>query len=187
MAGVRGAFENALAQAMEEINRKEERAFQNTIKRMEVELFKVMEKVTVKNFYRGYTPTVYDRTNQLHSAISIRLDDISSSNEFSFDVVPIYDESSMDHSELTLMYQPMKNKKPFGGKKKYTYTLENVDEEEIMELALGEGIHRKVGPARTTSPIWLNDGNDTGILFDSLEDYVNKNASRIFNEEYNKL
>ena len=188
-SNVRSAFEVANERAMQHIKNKEDKAFKNTMNRMEAELFEIMKKVTVYNFYNGYSPTVYKRTNQLENdgVIRIRLDNTSTINSFSFDIIPIYDESSMDHSKLTLIYQPMKNKKPFGEPKEYTYTLENVDEEEILELALGAGIHRNVGVAQTTAPIWLNDDNDTGILFDELENYVNKNASRIYNEEYAKL
>ena len=186
-SSVRDVFEIANAIAMQKIKDKEDKAFKNTIKRMENELFEIMKKVTVYNFYNGYSPKVYKRTGQLKNAIKIRLDDTSTSNTFSFDVIPIYDESNMDHSELTLIYQPMKNKKPFGAPKEYTYTLENVDEEKIMNMTLGAGYHPKVGTAKTIAPIWLDDEDNTGILFDELIKYVNENASRIYNEEYDKL
>lgn len=184
---VEKAFKNAEALAMQKIIQKEEKAFANTMKRIERELFQIMYEVTVKNFYGGYFPSMYKRTGQLENAISIKLKDTSTINAFSFDVIPRYDESEMDHSVLTIIYQPKKNKKPFGKPKEYIYTLEDVDEAAIMELALGKGYHLNVGYGKTEHPIWLNDDDDTGVLFDSLENYIAKNASRIFNEEYNKL
>jgi hypothetical protein len=182
-SSVRNAFEAANALVMQKINEKEEKAFKNTMKRMEDELFEIMKKATVRNFYGGWIPRVYKRTGQLKNAISIKLDDASTANTFSFDIIPIYDETKMDHSELTLIYQPMKNKRPFCNPKTYTYVLEDVDEKKIMDMTLGAGYHPKVGTALTEAPIWLDDDNDTGILFDQLEDYVRKNASRIYNEE----
>ena len=186
-SSVQSAFEAANALAMKKINEKEEKAFKRTMKRIESELFEIMKQVTVYNFYNGYFPKIYKRTNQLESVVSIRLDDTSTVNAFSFDIIPRYDESKMDHSELTMLYQPMKNKKPFGKPKEYVYHLDDVDEEKIMEMTLGAGYHPNVGTAHTSAPIWLNDEDNTGILFDSLENFIKENASRIYNEEYDKL
>lgn len=192
-------FERAFDEAMKEIDKKMEIAFQRTMKRMEAELFDVMQEATVKNYYRGYYPHVYIRTNQLYKAISLEVNDISHGNIMSFDVSPEYDESDMDHSvyQINATYKHRKKNKrtgktEFTGKvSTYKCTVKlnkkKPDEEKIMEMTLGAGYHPKVGTAGTQAPIWLDDDDDTGILFDALEKYVNENANRIFNEEYNKL
>lgn len=191
-------FERVFEEAMNEIDKKMEIAFQRTIKRMEKELFEVMKEVTVKNFYRGYSPVVYQRTYQLNKAISLEVDDISHGNIMSFNVSPMYDESDMDHSvyQVNAIYKHRKKDKRTGKTKftgktstyKYTVRLKKKpNEEKIMEMTLGEGYHPRIGTAGTDAPIWLDDEDDTGVLFDALEDYVNKNASKIFNEEYDKL
>ena len=176
--------------ALNEIDQKMEKAFQKTMKRMEIELKNVMQKATVKNYYQGYKPHVYKRTHQLYKAISLRLEDTSFDGAFSFNVLPKYDESSMDHSEYDIVatYQPKKNKKPFGKKKTYNCHVKlkkKPNEERIMEMTLGEGYHPKVGEADTIAPIWTYD--DDGYLWEQLEEYINKNLSKIFNQEYNKL
>lgn len=191
-------FERVFAEAMNEIDKKMEVAFQRTMKRIEAELFEVMKEATVKNFYGGYSPVVYQRTNQLHKAISLEVADISHGNIMSFNVIPEYDESDMDHSvyQVKAIYKHRKKDKRTGKTKltgktstyKYTVKLQKKpDEEKIMEMTLGAGYHPMVGTAGTDAPIWLDDEDDTGVLFDSLEKYVNENASRIFNEEYDKL
>ena len=180
--------------SLKEIDKKMEKAFQNTMKRMEVALKNVMKGATVKNYYKGYQPRVYKRTGQLNKAISLKLEDTSFDGAFSFNVLPKYDESSMDHSEYDIVatYQPQKNKKPFGKVKTYNCHVKlkkKPNEEKIMEMTLGEGYHPKVGTANTTAPIWSydDDGNDDGYLWECLEEYINKNLSKIFNKEYDKL
>lgn len=193
-------FKRAMEEAMNEVDKKMDIAFQRTMKRIEKELFDVMKKVTVQNFYMGYSPTVYQRTYQLHKAISLEVADSSHGNIMSFNVMPEYDESGMDHSvyKVRATYKHRKKDKITGKYKEtgktstYEYTVrlkgdKKPDEEKIMEMTLGSGYHPMVGTAGTDAPIWLNDENDTGILFDSIEDYMQKNASRIFSEEYDKL
>lgn len=193
-------FERAFEEAMNEIDKKMEIAFKRTMKRMEAELFEVMKKATVQNFYHGYFPSVYQRTYQLHKAISLEVKDKSHGNIMSFNVIPEYDESEMDHSvyKVKAVYKHRKKDKSTGKYKHtgktsvYEYTVrlkdnKKPDEEKIMEMTLGAGFHPNVGTANTDAPIWLDDEDDTGVLFDALEDYVNQNASRIFNEEYDKL
>lgn len=193
-SSVSGEFEKIMAEAMKEIDKKMERAFQNTMKRMETELAQVMEKATVQNYYEGYFPHVYQRTNQLYKAINLEVEDDSYGNSFSFQVIPIYDESNMDHSEYDIIatYKHKKNKKPTGKVSMYKchVKLKNKpNEEEIMETTLGSGWHPRVGTVRTIAPIWEadDDGEDDGYLFEQLEDYIQKNTKRIFNEEYDKL
>lgn len=189
-SNVKKMFDQLFESAMEAIDQKMEKAFQNTMKRMETELMEVMREATVYNYYMGYFPHVYIRTNQLHKAISLRLEDASHGGAFSFDVLPKYDESKMDHSEYDILatYQPKKNKKPFGKKKVYKSHVKlkkKPNEERIMEMTLGEGYHPRVGTMGTEAPIW--DVNDEGVLWDMLEDYINNNLAKIFNEEYDKL
>lgn len=193
-SSISGEFERIMAEAMKEIDKKMEKAFQNTMKRMETELAQVMEKATVQNYYKGYSPHVYQRTNQLYKAISLEVEDDSYGNSFSFQVIPIYDESDMDHSEYDIIatYKHKKNKKPTGKVSMYKchVKLKNKpNEEEIMETTLGSGWHPRVGTVRTIAPIWEadDDGEDDGYLFEQLEDYIQKNTKRIFNEEYDKL
>lgn len=191
-------FERAFEEAMNEIDKKMEIAFKRTMKRMEAELFEVMKDATTRNFYGGYFPTVYQRTNQLHKAIKLEVADSSHGNIMSFNVLPEYDESDMNHSvyKVKAVYKHRKKDKSTGKYKHtgktstYTYTVKlkkKPDEEKIMEMTLGAGYHPMVGTAGTDAPIWLDDEDDTGVLFDALEEYVNNNASRIFNEEYDKL
>lgn len=195
---VENEFTRAWEEAVKEIDKKMEVAFQRTMKRIEAELFEVMKEVTVRNFYGGYSPIVYQRTGQLKNAISLEVDDMSHGNIMSFNVSPMYDESTMDHSvyQVKAVYKHRKKDKKTGKIKytgktstyKYTVALKKKpDEEQIMEMTLGAGYHPRVGTAGTIAPIWLDDDEDTGVLFDSLEKYVNENASKIFNEEYNKL
>lgn len=191
-SGVASAMEKAMVEAMKEIDRKMDRAFQNAMKRIEPDLLEVMREASVMNYYRGYSPRVYIRTDQLHQALSLRLKDTSYGDVFAFSVLPKYDESSMDHSEyymwVTYTRKGGKNRKGKKGTYKYKahVKLKNKpDEEEIMETTLGEGYHPKVGTAMTDAPIWTED--DEGVLIDALQDYVNKNFERIFNEEYDKL
>ena len=183
-------MEKAMADAMSEIDRKMEKAFQNAMKRIEPALFRVMQKASVVNYYNGYYPRVYKRTNQLHKAISLKLKDTSYGDVFAFSVLPRYDESSMDHSEYDIVatYRHKKNKKPTNKVSVYKCHVKlkkKPDEEAIMETTLGEGWHPKVGTADTDAPIWTED--DEGVLIDALQDYVNKNFEKIFNEEYDKL
>ena len=189
-SGVASAMEKAMEEAMKEIDRKMEIAFQRAMKRIEPELFKVMKETSVENYYNGYFPHVYIRKNELPKAISLRLEDTSYGNMFSFDVLPKYDESGMDHREYDIIatYKHKKNKKFTGEVSTYKchVKLKNKpDEEEIMETTLGYGWHPRVGFAGTDAPIWTED--DDGVLLDALLDYVNKNFKRIFNEEYDKL
>lgn len=179
-------FEDALS----EIDKKMEKAFNRTMKRMEQGIKKVMTKATVDNFYSGYIPIKYHRTMQLVQAVSFRLEDTSFDGAFSFNVLPKYDETVMDHSEYDVLvdYQPKKNKKPFGKKKTYKCHVKlkkKPDEEKILDMTLGDGYHPKAGHGSTRHPIW--DHNDEGYLWDCLEEYIKNNLSKIFNEEYNKL
>jgi hypothetical protein len=59
------------------------------------------------------------------------------------------------------------------------------DENEILELALGQGYHRNVGKMGTIGPIW--DDNNEGHLFNEISKYIKENAEKIYNEEYDKL
>ena len=180
---------------MEEIDKKMGIAFQKTMKRMEPELLEVMKDATYRNYYNGYSPHVYRRTYQLKSAVKLSTKDISTNDVFSFSVIPEYDELAlpMDHSEYDIIatYKHKKNKK-FTGKvstyKCHVKLKNKPDEEELMELTLGEGYHPKVGTSNTTAPIWIGDGdNSEGHLFDMLGDYIQKNFDKYFNEEYDKL
>lgn len=183
-------MEKAMDDAMNEIDKKMEKAFKNAMKRIEPQLFYVMKKASARNYYSGHYPYVYKRTNQLHKAISLSLKDTSFGDMFAFSVIPKYDESSMDHSEYDIVatYRHQKNKKPTNRVSTYKchVKLKNKpNEEAIMEMTLGAGYHPKVGTAGTEAPIWTED--DEGVLIDALQDYVNKNFERIFNEEYDKL
>lgn len=178
---------------MEEIDRKMGLAFQRTMKRMEPELLEVMQDATYRNYYRGYFPHVYIRTNQLKTAVKLSTENISNNDVFSFKVIPEYDETGMNHREYDIIatYKHKKNKK-FTGKvstHKYHVKLKKKpDEEELMELTLGEGYHPKVGTAGTTAPIWIGEDDDSeGYLFDMLGDYIQENFDKYFNEEYDKL
>lgn len=189
-SNIANEMERLMAEAMNEIDKKMEKAFKNAMKRIEPELFEVMKEASVQNYYGGYFPHVYIRTDQLHKAISISLKDTSYGDMFAFSVLPKYDESEMNHSEYDIIatYKHKKNKK-FTGKvstyKCHVKLKKKPDEEEIMETTLGYGWHPKVGTAGTEAPIWTED--DEGVLIDALQDYVNKNFERIFNEEYDKL
>lgn len=183
-------MERAMAEAMKEIDRKMEKAFNNAMKRIEPELFKVMKKASVQNYYGGYYPSVYIRTGQLNKAISLKLKDTSYGDMFAFSILPKYDESDMDHSEYDIVatYKHKKNKKPTGKISTYKCHVKlkkKPNEEEIMEMTLGAGYHPKIGTAGTDAPIWTED--DEGVLIDSLQEYVNQNFEKIFNEEYDKL
>ena len=183
-------MEKAMAEAMNEIDKKMEKAFKNAMKRIEPKLFEVMKKASVKNFYGGYSPRVYQRTGQLNNAISLRLKDTSYGDMFAFNILPKYDESSMDHSEYDIIatYKHKKNKKLTGKVSTYKCHVKlkkKPDEEAIMEMTLGAGYHPKIGTAGTDAPIWTED--DEGVLIDALEAYVNKNFEKFFNEEYDKL
>lgn len=183
-------MERAMAEAMNEIDRKMEKAFRNAMKRIEPKLFEVMKRVSVQNYYGGYYPHVYIRTNQLHKAISLRLKDTSYGDMFAFSVFPKYDESNMDHSEYDIIatYKHKKNKKLTGKVSTYKCHVKlkkKPDEEELMELTLGEGYHPKIGTAGTDAPIWTED--DEGVLIDALQEYINENFEDYFNEEYDKL
>lgn len=183
-------MEKAMADAMNEIDKKMEKAFKNAMKRIEPKLFEVMKEASVKNYYNGYFPHVYIRTNQLHKAISLSLKDTSYGDMFAFSVLPKYDESDMDHREYDILatYKHKKNKKYTGKVSTYKCHVKlkkKPDEEEIMEMTLGAGYHPKVGTAGTDAPIWTED--DEGVLIDALQEYVNKNFEKIFNEEYDKL
>lgn len=183
-------FEQLFEDTLSDIDKKMEKAFQNTMKRMEEELFEVMREATVYNYYHGYYPNTYIRTNQLKNIISLDLKDTSFSGAFSFDVQPMYDASKMDHSEYDILttYQPKKNKKPFGKKKTYKTHVKlkkKPDEVKIMNMTLGAGYHPNVGHVRTEAPIW--DDNDEGILWDMLSDYISNNLNTVFNEEFDKL
>lgn len=179
-----------LEQIENEIDAKMEKAFENAMHRVEMELQELMEKETVQNFYSGYHPHIYIRTNQLHKAISLTVDNTSAGDFFSFAVYPFYDESDMDHSvyKIKVFYQPKKNKKAHGPRREYIATVKlknKPDEEEIMEMTLGEGYHPRVGTAGTRAPIWTQD--DEGVFVDALTEYINDNFRNIFNEEYNKI
>lgn len=185
-------MERAMAEAMNEIDKKMEKAFKNAMKRIEPKLLDVMRKASVVNYYRGYSPHVYIRTNQLHKAISLRLEDTSYGDMFAFSVFPKYDEKNpgMNHSKYKIVatYKHKKNKKFTGKVSQYICDVElkkKPDEEAIMEMTLGAGYHPKVGTADTEAPIWTED--DDGVLIDALQDYVNKNFEKLFNEEYDKL
>ena len=183
-------MEKAMAEAMNEIDKKMEKAFKNAMRRIEPKLFDVMKKASVQNYYGGYYPHVYQRTGQLNKAISLRLKDTSYGDIFAFSVLPKYDESSMDHSEYDIIatYKHKKNKKLTGKISTYKCHVKlkkKPDEEAIMEMTLGAGHHPKVGTADTEAPIWTED--DEGVLIDALQDYVNKNFEKLFNEEYDKL
>lgn len=189
-SGIASAMEKAMAEAMNEIDRKMEMAFKNAMKRIEPKLFEVMREASVENYYNGYFPYVYIRTNQLHKAISLSLKDTSYGDMFAFSVLPKYDESTMNHREYDIIatYKHKKNKKPTGKVSTYKCHVKlkkKPDEEEIMETTLGYGWHPRVGFAGTDAPIWTED--DEGVLIDALQDYVNKNFEKIFNEEYDKL
>lgn len=190
-------FEKDLAKILDEqaveIDKLMGLAFKKTMKRMEPELLEVMKEATYRNYYNGYFPHVYIRTNQLPKAIKLSVKDVSNNGTFSFMVSPEYDEKQMDHStyEIIATYKHKKNKK-FTGKVstyKYKVTLKNKpDEEEIMETTLGYGWHPRVGFAGTANPIWIGeDDNSEGYLFDMLGDYIQKNFSKYFDEEYDKL
>lgn len=183
-------MEKAMVDAMNEIDKKMEKAFKNAMKRIEPKLFEIMKEASVKNYYNGYFPHVYIRTNQLHKAISLSLKDTSYGDVFAFSVLPKYDESDMDHREYDILatYKHKKNKKYTGKVSTYKCHVKlkkKPDEEEIMEMTLGAGYHPKVGTAGTDAPIWTED--DEGVLIDALQEYVNKNFEKIFNEEYDKL
>lgn len=189
-SGIASAMEKAMADAMKAIDRKMERAFENAMKRIEPELLEVMREASVMNYYRGYFPHVYIRTNQLHKAISLRLEDTSYGDMFAFSVFPKYDEKDMDHStyEILASYKHKKDKKYTGKVSYYKCKVKlkkKPDEEEIMEMTLGEGYHPKIGAAMTDAPIWTED--DEGVLIDALQNYVNENFENYFNEEYDKL
>ena len=68
---------------MEEIDRKMGLAFQKTMKRMEPELLEVMKDATYRNYYSGYFPHVYIRTNQLKTAVRLSTENISNNCVFS--------------------------------------------------------------------------------------------------------
>lgn len=178
---------------MEAIDKKMGLAFKRTMKRMEPELLEVMKDATYRNYYNGYFPHVYIRTNQLKKAIKLTTKDISNNDVFSFSVIPEYDERDMDHSEYDIIatYKHKKNKKLTGKISTYKchVKLKNKpDEEELLELTLGEGWHPRVGNAETISPIWIGEGEDEeGYLFEMLGDYIQKNFNTYFNEEYDKL
>ena len=182
-----------LDEQMEEIDKKMGIAFQRTMKRMEPELLEVMKDATYRNYYNGYFPHVYIRTNQLKTAVKLSTKDISNNDVFSFSIIPEYDESNMDHSEYDIIatYKHKKNKK-FTGKvstyKCHVKLKNKPDEEEILETTLGYGWHPRVGFADTDNPIWIGEGDDAeGHLFDMLGDYIQKNFDKYFNEEYDKL
>ena len=189
-SGIASAMEKAMDDAMKEIDRKMEIAFKRAMKRIEPELLDVMRKASVENYYGGYFPRVYRRTNQLHKAISLKTQNTSYGDMFAFSVLPKYDESTMDHREYDILatYKHKKNKKPTGKVSTYKCHVKlkkAPDEEAIMEMTLGAGYHPKIGTAGTDAPIWTED--DEGVLIDALEKYVNSNFEKFFNEEYDKL
>lgn len=189
-SSIASAMERAMAEAMNEIDKKMEKAFKNAMKRIEPELFKVMKEASVQNFYGGYFPRVYRRTDQLNKAISLSLKDTSYGDMFAFSVLPKYDESTMDHREYDILatYKHKKHKKPTGKVSTYKCHVKlkkKPDEEAIMEMTLGAGYHPKIGTAGTDAPIWTEE--DEGVLIDALEKYVNDNFANFFNEEYDKL
>lgn len=191
-SSVAKGFEQAFQDIMDDIDRKIEKAFYKAMERIEKELQELMDKETFINFYEGYTPYIYVRTDQLKDAVSLSVKDQSNADNFSFKVDPFYDERTMDHStyKIHTTYQPRKNKKAYGPRKIYKKTTTvrlktKPDEEKIMEMTLGEGYHPAVGTARTRAPIWTME--DEGVFIDSMIKYLQDNVQRIFNEEYSKL
>lgn len=191
-SSVSGEFERIMAEAMDEIDKKIEKAFNRTMKRVEKELQELMDRETFINFYEGYMPVIYVRTNQLKDAVSFSVEDRSNADNFSFKVNPFYDETTMDHStyKVHTTYQPRKNKKAYGPRKIYKKTTTvrlktKPDEEKIMEMTLGEGYHPSVGTAGTRAPIWTQE--DEGVFIDGMIKYLQDNVQVIFNEEYSRL
>lgn len=194
MSKVSKFFDDVWDNADDKTLENEQKAFENAMARMQTELYKIMERVTVRNFYDGYQPTVYVRTNQFEQPgfISMTLNDATQGDEFSFTVNPKYDHTMLDHStyKIHYSYQPKKNKKKHGPRRYYEGTAlvqlkEKPDEKAIMIEALGQGIHKNVGMANTKGPIWTEDRQ--GLLWKEIKEYINANLVKFFNEEYDKL
>lgn len=172
-----------------EINNNIRIALDRTMAVAETRLNQIIQEKAISNFYKGYFPHIYDRTYQLPKAIKAYTEDTSSGDSFSFTFGPSFDESTMDHSsyKIHVVYTRKKDKKIVS--KDYTVNLKNKpNEEAIMEMTLGEGLHPLgkgiVSPVLTQSPIYNKE--DQGVLADAFEEFIDE-IPTIFENEISKF
>lgn len=173
----------AIAQEVaEEYRAKTEAAVGRIEKELEKEIQKIIKKAMIDNYYKGYTPKMYIRTNQLPKSVAPYIEPIKTNMgydiAFGIETESPYGAEVMDHSAHKVKVTWKRKRTGETVTKTYLYIRDNVNEEQIFENFL-DGIHPNVGPAGTT-----NVGDTASTELDNL---LNSKIDGILESELSKI
>lgn len=166
--------ERQMAKEEQKVKNRIEIAMDATEDKTKDKIQEIIDEEAVAKYYGGYDPKMYIRTNQLGNAIKPVTHSVRGGSSIGFDLGARFDETTMDHSVLTI--------KGRNGKQ-YTYEGHDADELTILEnFRAGEHPNTDVNQGA----IWQNDMQ--GHAPEILKNWVKSGGIReIFRAELRKL
>lgn len=190
------ALENALNKKAEELKEKQKNRIEIAMEQTEArvkEQIGAFIKDGLQDYYEGYDPVMYVRTEQLmkSGAASPKTESFKKNGLVGFRYGARFDPDRMDHSvyELKIVY---KHKKDSGQwEKKYTYHDDDVNEQDILDN-FRFGLHPlgARGAFIDQGIFWKmeNEGGREGSIVDAIIQWKQSGAIKnIFLEELKKL
>ena len=170
-------FNDAIDDIVNEYRKQVEQALKRAEEKIRVRMQEIIQEDMLDDYYNGYTPKLYVRTQQLENSVGpySKLTDFGTGFNLSFgiEIDPPYGPSAMDHNILTLHYI-RKNETSW----EKSYDKSDADEEKIFENFL-EGIHPNVGRANT--------GHIRERVHEHLDYFLDFEITDIVNRELDKI
>lgn len=180
--GFQSDIEDMIDEIVREDKKRIELAFEQIKQKTAAKIQEAIKIAMIDNYYNGYEPLVYNRTNQLPKSVApLILDDSDNSGlQFAFGIKtsPPKGSKAMRHDKLTVKVT-QKN----GSTKFYSYNVKNYNpeiEKFIFENFM-EGIHPNASPEGFTEPLTtrvyaeINYALD-GLLRDGIIDKIIQDA-----------
>ena len=186
------ALENAVNNKIEELKERQKNRIEIAMERTEERVkdkIGHMIKEGLDEYYEGYSPYMYVRTNQLKDSgsVSAKTKQFKKNGIIGFQYGAIFDESKMDHS-VYMLNIIHKHKKDSGvWQRQYKYIDEDVDEKMILDnFRFGE--HPNTGVNQGLFWQMESEGERAGKIPDAITEWKKSGAIKeIFLNELQKL
>lgn len=175
-------FNDEINDIVEEYRKQVGRALKVAEQKIRIRMKEIIQEYMLDDYYGGYEPKVYIRTNQLENSVGPYTELKSSGNvfgiAFGIETDSPFGPGAMDHSILTLRYVRKNNSEPWEKTYDKSGSKYPVKEEEIFNNFL-EGIHPNVGRAGTS--------HISARVQKALDYFLDFEAVDIVNNELNKI
>ena len=162
---------NQIDDIVDDYRKQVKQALQRAEQKVKVRMQEIIDEYMIGDYYGGYTPKVYIRTNQLPNSVGpyTELGELGNvfSISFGIDTDSPYGPGAMHHTR----YQQKKSGEPC----KHSYP---ANEQDIFDNFLA-GIHPNVGPAGT--------GNIRARVSEALDYFLDFEIEYIINNELSKI